>query len=357
MRLDEFLKLHPFDAIEFNRTKSDSLYEAFKKATATEICASSSTQKKKKKKKKKKKTILTTPLDQTIDQKSEPDPFFGFCPIHQCDFSFSEKRSHELSELFVLESLFPRPIIKIVTGYADFHELDLNPVRFESSMSAKIGCLHDEYSIVTRNLNRFLGTLVKVFRNQEHSAPLHIQSLLDQKTGEISPQAFSDYFVGRLGYNKCMSINFGSDLITCSEERFCSCDVCSLDDLQNLFSDIFGRKYLVYSELNNSLKLPPIYPYSDANSMYRGLVETRIVVNSPFGRSSRLKVPISFESGIFWLDLGSKILSQYPSVRSVNIITIGMHHIYFSYDEINRAGREVLGTIYYSPAETFGCEI
>jgi hypothetical protein len=367
MRLDEFLKVHPFDAIEFYRTKSDSLYEAFKKATLTENLPPLVQKKKKKKKKKKKPSTSSDQKD--VDQESGADPFFGFCPVHQCNFSFSEKRSHDLSELSVLKRFLPDPVIKIVTGYADFHELDLNPV-FEKASVDCLGNLQTDFnSIRTRNLHRFLSTLIKVFAYENHTTyenrigslgtSLQLRSLLNPKTGEVSPQAFSDYFVGRLGRNKCLSINFGSKFITCSEERFCSCNVCDLSDLQILFSDVFGREALEYGG-NNSLKLPygPDTGLSDPlgrsfSSIYRRMVGTRIYGNQPFG-PFKLKIPIHFESMIYWLDFGSKIESKHPNVSSIRILAIGSDYISYEYDNEYTCEANVRSTIHYLPKEIFG---
>jgi hypothetical protein len=363
--LDEFLNLHPFDAVEFYRTKSDSLYEAFKKATLTDKFPFLVQKKKRKKKKKKKKSSILP--DQDSDQDSGKDPFFGFCPVHQCNFSLSEKRSYDLSELFCLKRFLPDPIIKIVTGYADFYRLDLSPVCMKSFVSSKIvGPRTDLNSIKTRNLNRFLGTLVNVLfyekhidygnRNMVRKAPLQLQSLMNLKTGEISPQAFADYFVGRLGHNKCMSINFGSNFITCSEERFCSCNVCSLEDLQTLFSDVFGRKALVYEE-KSSLKLPfaaesDLDPL-DRNPFYQGYINIRINVDrlpGPF----IFKVPILFESLVYWLDLGTKICFKHPNVQSILILAIGEGYLFFEYDDGYTGEQNVPSTIYYSPTDFLG---
>jgi hypothetical protein len=366
MRLDEFFDSHPFDAVEFYRTKSDSLYEALKRATLAENTPSL-THKRKKKKKKKKKLNSASP-DQATDHKFGSDPFFGFCPIHRCDFRFSEERSHDLSELQMLKRFLPDPIIKIITGYADFYELDLSPVRQKPLVDSNFGDLQtDHYSIKTRNLHRFLGVLIKVFyenhkiyENYSYSptAPLLIRSLLDPKTGEISPQAFSDYFVGRLGHNMCLSINFGSDFITCSEERFCSCNVCTLDDLQILFSDVFGKRVLV-SDGTFSLRLPSamdrayvspfdrsFLPWNDRNTIY---------ADQPYG-AIKFKLPIHFDSSIYWIDLGPKILSKHPKVQSINVLSIGINYLSFEYDN-NGFTKEfrIPSTIYFS-LEDFSSE-
>jgi hypothetical protein len=226
----------------------------------------------------------------------------------------------------------------------------------------------DFNTIRTRNLNRFLGTLVKVFSYEKHRTyesrtetyeiPLTLRSLLNLKTGEFSPQAFSDYFVGRLGHNMCMSINFGSDYITCSEERFCSCNVCDLSDLQKLFSDVFGREVLVYGE-NNSLKLPHTTnsdlsdPFGRGFSYYRRMFGTRIYVDRPFG-PFKLKIPILFESLVYWLDLGPKIESKHPYVQSVKILTIGSDYVSFVYDNEYTSEANVPSIILYSPTELLG---